>query len=235
MRPAEVPDSKSQFLSYNFSYSVFPQTAADKQADVVEESYGSPRQAGFQPPLYLKCGPLLRFTGIYRKPRKDEPWSRDGMKIWEGSVMVATVDAMSTYMKPPTLCLFKQPVNLQTSEAQKRAPSGHQLAAEFADPLTGQFKMSRVGKPLYVKPVGSLQERRDLSCDDVFGENREPIVDPVSVRRWQLGPRRPIMWRTISPTPLGFKNHSIPSSRCSCLQLVSSSTGLAGGGMGARE
>jgi hypothetical protein len=47
-------------------------------------------QTCFKPPLYLECGPLLRFTGIY---------NRAGRDIWRGSIMILTCDS-----KSPTGC-----------------------------------------------------------------------------------------------------------------------------------
>lgn len=81
--------------------------------------------------------------------------------------MIVTVDAQSSYKAPPTLRLFEQPVNrISGPPAQRNSASDQQLARTYADLVTGQVKMSRVGKPLYVKPVGDLEERRDRSCNE---------------------------------------------------------------------
>jgi len=121
-------------------------------------------QTSFNPLLYLKCGPLLRFRGIYKQGR---PGS-DGVvrEIWRGSLMIVTGDSRSDYSRgAPTLRLFKQPVNLlPPPPAQIDGTNGGQLAPEYVDPIAGQIKMSRIGKTLHVKPVELLDEHKDLSA-----------------------------------------------------------------------
>jgi len=123
-------------------------------------------QTFFQPPLYLKCGPLLRFTGIRRDPRRLDraPSGQSDRELWTGSVMIVTTDSKSANQTPPTLRLFKQHVELlPPPPAEIDVRSGEQMPAEYVDPIAGQVKMSRVGKTLYVRPVESLEEHRDLS------------------------------------------------------------------------
>jgi len=123
-------------------------------------------QTCFNPPLYLKCGPLLRFRGIYKEPipTVSRESGRADQEIWRGSIMIVTIDSKSDYRPPPTLRLFKQPVDLlPPPPARIDTTSGQQLAPEYVDPVAGQVKMSRVGKTLYVKPVELLEEGRDLS------------------------------------------------------------------------
>jgi len=130
-------------------------------------------QTMFNPPLYLECGPLLRFTGI----RKDNNQAGRDRDIWRGSVMIVTVDEHSSYKSPPTLRLFKQPMDmLPPPPAQLDTESGQQLDPEYVDPLAGQVKVSRSGKTLYVRPVEELEVETDLSRieDDtgLFEESR---------------------------------------------------------------
>ena len=116
------------------------------------------QQTYFQPQLYLRCGPLLRFTGIRKSSRNPE------REVWTGSVMIVTVDSKSRYEPAPNLRIFKQPVELLPPPPQHiDEASGQQLPPEYVDPIAGQIKMSRVGKTLYVKPVEALDEKRDLS------------------------------------------------------------------------
>ena len=116
------------------------------------------QQTYFQPQLYLRCGPLLRFTGIRKSSRNPE------REVWTGSVMIVTVDSKSRYEPAPNLRIFKQPVELLPPPPQHiDEASGQQLPPEYVDPIAGQVKMSRVGKTLYVKPVEALEEKRDLS------------------------------------------------------------------------
>ncbi|KAF4309738.1 hypothetical protein GTA08_BOTSDO02636 [Botryosphaeria dothidea] len=117
-------------------------------------------QTHFTPPLYIKCGPLLRYTGMKRESRmgRADKW------IWRGSVMIVTIDQHSSYEKTPTLRLFLQPKDLlPPPPAQLDESTGQKLASEYVDPLAGEIKMSRTGKTLYVRPVEDLEEEADLS------------------------------------------------------------------------
>lgn len=123
--------------------------------------YDEGGQTFFQPPLYLKSGPLLRFTGIRKGPASR---SRPGVELWTGSIMIVTVDSKSKYERPPTLRIFKQPVDLlPPPPVEIDEASGIHLGPEYVDPIAGQVKVSRVGKTLYVKPAEALDEHRDLS------------------------------------------------------------------------
>lgn len=124
-------------------------------------------QTSFSPPLYLKCGPLLRYTGL----RQDKSRPGKEREIWRGSVMIVTVDAESSYTKPPTLRLFKQSMDITSPPREV-----DDLDPAYVDPIEGQYKVSRTGKTLYVKPVHELAEDEDLSRieDDtgIFSQNR---------------------------------------------------------------
>ena len=139
-------------------------------------------QTYFSPPLYLKCGPLLRFRGIYRETiRSARSANAKARDIWRGSVMVVTVDSKSSYQTPPTLRVFKQPIDmLPPPPAEVNESTGNALSPEYVDPVAGQIKMSRVGKTLYVRPAEALAEGRDLSRreDDngLFEEKRSAPV-----------------------------------------------------------
>ncbi|KAF2088170.1 hypothetical protein K490DRAFT_40142 [Saccharata proteae CBS 121410] len=153
---------------------------------------GPQPQTSFQPRLYLKCGPLLRYTGLRRESRM----GRSDREIWRGSVMIVTIDAYSSYEKVPTLRLFVQPKDLlPPPPAQLDARNGQQLAPEYVDPLAGEVKSSRTGKTLYVRPVEDLEEEVDLSRreDDtgLFEESRSaPIIDLEGRQRVNSGHRR---------------------------------------------
>lgn len=127
----------------------------------VDGAYEEPAgQTHFTPPLYIKCGPLLRYCGMRREPRmgRSDKW------VWRGSVMIVTIDQHSSYERRPTLRLFLQPKDLlPPPPAQLDESTGQKLASEYVDPLAGEIKMSRTGKTLYVKPVEDLDEEADLS------------------------------------------------------------------------
>lgn len=122
----------------------------------------------FKPPLYLKCGPLLRFCGIRhdrvatRSPKLGVVLEKE---IWRGSVMIITSDADSSYDIAPTLRLFAQPVEL-LPPPPKIIHGDEPLAAEYVDPIAGHPKVGRKGETLYVRPVDHLEEGKDLSRDE---------------------------------------------------------------------
>ncbi|KAI0882155.1 uncharacterized protein GGS22DRAFT_191326 [Annulohypoxylon maeteangense] len=119
----------------------------------------------FKPPLYLKCGPLLRYCGMrHEKPlgranRDNASLNRD---IWRGTVMIVTQDTESSYDIPPILRLFVQPIELlPPPPAELR---GEQvLPPEYVDPIAGIPKLGRRGETLYVRPVEHLEEAKDVS------------------------------------------------------------------------
>ncbi|KAF3001882.1 hypothetical protein E8E13_005618 [Curvularia kusanoi] len=114
-------------------------------------------QTSFNPPLYLKCGPLLRYTGM----RRDQSRTGHDREIWRGSVLIVTTDAESSYQKPPSLRLFKQTMDILPPPPQE--VQGDELDPAYTDPVEGQFKVSRTGQTMYVKPVHEIAENEDLS------------------------------------------------------------------------
>ncbi|KAK0618527.1 hypothetical protein B0T17DRAFT_495623 [Bombardia bombarda] len=140
----------------------------------------------FKPPLYLKCGPLLRYCGI-RHERVPSRSTRNGAvvdkEIWRGSVMIVTTDADSSYDIAPTLRLFVQPLELlppPPTEINGDEP----LAPEYVDPIAGHPKLGRKGETLYVRPADHLEEAKDLSRDDtddgLFEKSRSPPDVPLA-------------------------------------------------------
>ncbi|KAF2754066.1 hypothetical protein EJ05DRAFT_514095 [Pseudovirgaria hyperparasitica] len=127
----------------------------------------------FSPQLYLKSGPLLRFTGI----KSESAGNNLGRDIWRGSVMIVTTDSRSSYQTVPILRMFKQPMELSSPPPEHvDIASGQHLEPCYVDPLAGQVKASRSGKTLYVRPVHTLEEQRDLSRiedDDGLFEERQ--------------------------------------------------------------
>lgn len=133
----------------------------------------------FNPLLFLKCGPLLRYLGI-RKTTVDGPQGQTEQEVWRGSVMIVTTDSLSSLETPPTLRLFAQPMDLlPPPPRQINDEEGTQLAPEYVDPAAGLLKVGRDGRALYVKPVDHLEEGVDLSAveseDGLFESSRSPI------------------------------------------------------------
>jgi PhoD related phosphatase len=134
----------------------------------------------FKPPLYLKCGPLLRYTGMRRdraEPQPGQTVSAIRRETWRGSVMIVTNDSQSTYEDGPTLRIFSQPRDLLPPPPDQ--VEGDDLAPEYVDPIAGLTKVSRRGQTLYVKPVDHLEEGKDLSRiendDGLFETSPSPL------------------------------------------------------------
>ena len=144
----------------------------------------APALATFNPQLYLKCGPLLRYTGLKRDrlhtQTRSGPSSSE-RETWRGSVMIVTADADSSYDPAPTLRLFPEAMDLLPPPPQHvSAEEGHELPPEYIDPIAGLPKLSRSGKTVYVKPVDDLEPGVDLSRqeddDGLFEEFRTAAV-----------------------------------------------------------
>ena len=144
----------------------------------------APTLATFDPPLYLKCGPLLRYTGLKRDRLQTQTRSGPSSserETWRGSVMIVTADADSSYDPAPTLRLFPEAMDLLPPPPQHiNSEDGHELPAEYIDPVAGLPKLSRSGKTVYVKPVDDLEQGVDLSQlendDGLFEEFRTAVV-----------------------------------------------------------
>ncbi|KAG5980633.1 hypothetical protein E4U55_003816 [Claviceps digitariae] len=138
----------------------------------------------FKPPLYLKCGPLLKYSGIRRERipiRGPTNSAVPDREFWRGSVMIVTRDAESSYDIAPMLRLFVQDIGLLP-------PPPHQvngdLPAEYVDPIAGHPKLGRRGETLYVRPVEHLEEAKDLSLIEtdkgLFERFRSPTDMPAA-------------------------------------------------------
>lgn len=132
----------------------------------------------FKPPLYLKCGPLLRYCGM-RNERISNRSARNGPSLerefWRGSVMIVTADDESSYDIAPTLRIFAQPLEvLPTPPTEVHG----EVPPEYIDPVAGHPKLGRRGETQYVRPVDHLEEGKDsskgTSDGDLFENTRSP-------------------------------------------------------------
>ncbi|KAE8383538.1 hypothetical protein BDV26DRAFT_251172 [Aspergillus bertholletiae] len=133
----------------------------------------------FQPTLFLKCGPLIRYGGL-KRVRIDGPNGPFDKETWRGSVLVVTRDSLSSYEPPPTLRLFPQSMDLLPPPPPELNGEHAKLAPEYVDPTAGLMKIGRDGRPLYVKPVDHTEEELDLSSienDDGIYEMSPSIID----------------------------------------------------------
>ncbi|KAF2118228.1 hypothetical protein BDV96DRAFT_569512 [Lophiotrema nucula] len=133
-------------------------------------------QTTFNPPLYLKCGPLLRYTGI----RKDKGKTGRAREVWRGSVMIVTEDDHSSYQKPPVLRLFKQPKDTLPPPPVELQGEDQNLDPAYVDPVEGEIKVSRTGETLYVKPIEEINGGVDLSLvEDDSGLFQRSRITPA--------------------------------------------------------
>lgn len=186
----------------------------------------APPPAAFNPPLYLKCGPLLRYTGLKRDTlqRTAGPGSQSSTEreTWRGSVMIVTVDAESSYTPAPILQLFPEQIDLLPPPPQQvDEESGHNLPPEYIDPIAGLPKLSRTGKTVYVKPVEDLDVQVDLSRveDDsgLFEETRTAAV-PTSYGKPSNSPRRDVSSNSTN-TKIGRRDGSSRSQQSKGVRL----------------
>ncbi|RAL68015.1 hypothetical protein DID88_008739 [Monilinia fructigena] len=136
-----------------------------KKAEAYDGEYDdSNAPTRFKPPLFLKCGPLLRYHGIRTEKTSSRSIARGPLperEVWRGSVMIVTQDSSSSYELAPTLRLFLQPVDLLPPPPTQL--DGEELAPEYIDPIAGLKKVGRDGRTLYTRPVEHLPEEQDLS------------------------------------------------------------------------
>lgn len=158
----------------------------------------APSPASFNPPLYLKCGPLLRYTGLRRDRLQDTRYDKISWReTWRGSVMIVTTDGGSSYDPAPVLQLFHEPMDLLPPlPLNVDNESNQSLPPEYVDPIAGLPKLSRTGKTIYVKPLEDLEPEVDLSRieDDggLFEETRTAVV-PTSYGQPNMRARRNVL------------------------------------------
>ncbi|KAF7548157.1 hypothetical protein G7Z17_g7239 [Cylindrodendrum hubeiense] len=149
-----------------------------RKAEAFDGEYSENAPTRFKPPLYLKCGPLLRYCGIRKEkvPVRSQRGSAIAEReIWRGSVMIVTQDSGSSYEIAPTLRLFVQGMELLPPPPHRVKGD---LSPEYVDPIVGHPKLGRRGETLYVRPVEHLEEAKDLSRDEtdegLFEQSRSP-------------------------------------------------------------
>ncbi|KAL8666679.1 MAG: hypothetical protein Q9202_001217 [Teloschistes flavicans] len=152
--------------------------------------------ARFQPALYLKCGPLLRFTGLQRSKLEQLPGRRglsaSEREVWRGSILIVTLDSESDYNSAPILEIFPEPMDLLPPPPPHfKAESGHDLPQAYLDPVAGLPRLTRDGGIVYVRPTEDLEHGQDLSRveddDGLFEQTRTANV-PTSYGRPNSAP-----------------------------------------------
>lgn len=163
-------DQKSRRASENAKPS--PRAAIPQFDGPYEE-----RANGFEPRLFLKCGPLLRYTGMRREA------ARDGgeKEVWRGSVMILTEDDNSDISSAPVLRMFRQDMDLHQPPPRHLLEAGN-VPPDAEDPIAGQVKLSRTGRALYVRPVHDIDGEVDLSRKEnnsgLYSATRTSVLGP---------------------------------------------------------
>ncbi|KAL8904043.1 MAG: hypothetical protein Q9207_003535 [Kuettlingeria erythrocarpa] len=179
------------------------------------------QNAHFEPPLHLKCGPLLRFTGLQRS-RMQQPQAQGGTaatdrEVWRGSIMIVTTDSQSDYSSAPTLELFPEPMDmLPPPPPQANIESSNDLPTAYMDPVAGLPKLTREGGVVFVRPAEDLDHEKDLSraeSDDGLFEKMRTANVPSSYGKPKFVPAanaqspagRGYYRRTSTQKPVGCK------------------------------
>lgn len=165
-------------------------------------------RTSFSPPLNVKCGPLLRYTGL----RSDGSPSRESTateerETWRGSVMIVTTDDLSDYSPPPVIRLFVQPV----------PESG---VGDIDEVTTAEVTtMTAAGQLESVRPTKDLPEGKDMSQDEHLLKiirTTQRITDGESVGKYReveatkLHAERGVtFWRFIIEVELGDRQTRI--------------------------
>jgi hypothetical protein len=154
----------------------------------LHEAPDAPTQ--FKPALSLKCGPLLRYSGIRQDKANARTRVTADRDVWRGSVMIVTQDSESSYDIVPTLRLFAQPLELLPPPPQEIS-GDNQLPPEYVDPIAGLPKLGRRGETLYVRPVEHLEEAKDLSKNETDDGLFERVRSPAEYNGRQTTGDRP--------------------------------------------
>ncbi|CAZ84450.1 unnamed protein product [Tuber melanosporum] len=130
---------------------------APQSNDTAEDSDAS---TTFSPQLNIKCGPLLRYTGLRRDGTYSENCTaKEERETWRGSIMIVTTDDLSDYSPPPVIRLFARPA----SEAEIGETNGD-ASAEAATAST-------TGERLGARPAEGLPSEKDMPHEDILLRN----------------------------------------------------------------
>ncbi|KHJ30452.1 putative metallo-dependent phosphatase [Erysiphe necator] len=146
----------------------------------------------FKPPLFLNCGPLLRYCGLRREvPRYRNSSVHHEREIWRGTVMIVCKDSHSSYELAPTLRLFCQPIDLLPPPPTRI--DGSELALEYIDPIAGLPRIGRDGRTLYLRPIEQIDVEKDLSREEsaigIYEMNRTKTNEIADVKQNSLIPK----------------------------------------------
>ncbi|GKT91876.1 LOW QUALITY PROTEIN: hypothetical protein Ct61P_09726 [Colletotrichum tofieldiae] len=150
-------------------------TSRPRKAEAFDGEYDDTHApTRFKPPLFLKCGPLLRYCGLKHEkvPARNRNTAVNERTIWRGSVMIVTLDSDSSYEIAPTLRLFVQPIELLPPPPQEIL--GEQGCLQNTWTRSLEFR-SWADEERHLE---HLDEAKDLSRDEtdngLFEKTRSP-------------------------------------------------------------
>lgn len=150
-----------------------PGTERVKYAKGEHDGSAAAMGMGFNPPLFVKCGPLLRFTGIDKvkvstnkggggKRRRRGDGSGSGSDsdggVWKGSIMIVTDDERSVYEPVPAVR-----VCVTGMDEHGNGHAGKSGGEESSTGMGELIKLSSTGKALGIKPESDIERGVDYS------------------------------------------------------------------------
>ncbi|KAI4260685.1 MAG: hypothetical protein L6R42_003944 [Xanthoria sp. 1 TBL-2021] len=189
--PASIADAPNKYNAWWDKDKSSRRAIANATGGEFDDSNISQASTRFEPPLYLKCGPLLRFTGLQRsklqQPEAGRASSAREREVWRGSILIVTTDSQSDYTRVPVLEMFPEPMDLLPPPPhQVKIESGQDLPEAYMDPVAGLPKLTRNGGVVYVRPTEDLDHEKDLSrveSDDGLFERTRTANVPTSYGR----------------------------------------------------
>ncbi|KAL8777962.1 MAG: hypothetical protein Q9213_007628, partial [Squamulea squamosa] len=189
--PSSIADAPNKYNAWWDKDKSSRRAIANATSGDLDNSNVDLASARFEPPLYLKCGPLLRFTGLQRSRLQQSDTGRVSSakerEVWRGSVLIVTTDSESDYTHVPVLEIFPESMDLLPPPPhQVKIESGQDLPAAYMDPVAGLPKLTRDGGVVYVRPSEDLDHEKDLSrveSDDGLFERTRTANVPTSYGR----------------------------------------------------
>lgn len=186
--PASIANAPNKYNAWWDKDQSSRRAIANATGGELDDSNISQASTRFEPPLYLKCGPLLRFTGLQRSRLQQQETGRASSaverEVWRGSILIVTIDTQSDYTTAPELEMFPEPMDLLPPPPhQIKIESGQDLPAAYMDPVAGLPKLTRNGGVVYVRPTEDLDHEKDLSrveSDDGLFERTRTAHVPTS-------------------------------------------------------
>lgn len=131
----------------------------------------APAPTSFYPALNIKCGPLLRYTGLRRDGDSSKgSTAKQERETWRGSVLVVTTDDMSDYSPLPVIRLFFQS---ESDVASKNIGTTVLATMELRPGRAYQDLPGRVDTSSNEHPPSNVQTIHKIKDGEKLGKYRE--------------------------------------------------------------